>query len=145
MPQGSGDRTSEPWRDVLVTDATPAPRFTYKENDENEVRTGAPVDDAPPNVGAHVADAATGIDLTGEQDIMGQPWKPAIWTATSAAGSSCNGGTWNASPWSGSGWTGTSWAARTWSGRTWSARTWSGSTWTARTWSGGYWSSKAWS
>jgi serine protease AprX len=94
---------------------------------------------------AHVADAATGLDLTGEQDIMGQPWKPAIWTATSAAGTSWNGGTWNDNAWSGSGWTGTSWAARTWSARTWSARTWSGSAWTARTWSGGYWSSKAWS
>jgi serine protease AprX len=93
---------------------------------------------------AHVADAATGIDLTGEQDIMGQPWKPATWTIAAAAGTGWTGGTWNGNLWTGSDWTGTSRAARTWSARTWSARTWSGSTWTSRTWSGGYWCSKAW-
>ena len=94
---------------------------------------------------AHVADSMTGVELTGERDIMGQPWKPTTWTATSAAGTSWTGGTWNGNLWAGSDWTGTSWTARTWSARTWSARTWSGSTWSARTWSGSTWSARTWS
>jgi serine protease AprX len=94
---------------------------------------------------AHVADSVTGIELTGEKDIMGQPWKPGTWTATAAAGISWTGGTWNGNLWAGTDWTGTSWTARTWSARTWSARTWSGSTWSARTWSGSTWSARTWS
>jgi serine protease AprX len=93
----------------------------------------------------HVADSVTGVELTGEKDIMGQPWKPSVWTATAAAGTSWTGGTWNGNLWTGTDWTGTSWTARTWSARTWSARTWSGSTWTARTWSGSTWTARTWS
>ena len=95
--------------------------------------------------GAHVADSMTGVELTGEQDIMGRPWTPATWTAAAAAGTSWSGGSWNGGLWAGSDWTGTSWTARTWSGRTWSARTWSGDTWTARTWSSSTWSARTWS
>jgi serine protease AprX len=114
---------------------------------------------------ARVADPDTGTELTGEKDIMGQPWSPATWARASTAGTAWSGGVWNGRDWSGAAWTGTSWATRTWSGvtwtgsnwtgrtwssagwsdalwtgRTWSGRTWSGRTWSGRTWSGDYWS-----
>jgi serine protease AprX len=79
---------------------------------------------------AHVVDPTTGVELTGERDIMGQPWNACQWASTARTGLSWTGGTWNSRTWSSTAWTGTSWT-----GRTWSARTWAG-----RTWSGGYWS-----
>jgi len=104
---------------------------------------------------AHVADPENGTELTGELDIMGQPWKALTWAAASTAGTAWTGGTWNGRVWSGAAWTGTSWAARTWSGaawtgcnwtgRTWSGRTWSSAVWTGRTWSGRTWSGRTWS
>lgn len=121
---------------------------------------------------AHVADPATGIELTGEKDIMGRAWTVTQWAPSCTASTTWTGGTYNNGAWSGAGWTGTSWTTRTWatpgwtgtnwagrawtttnntstsnptwSGRTWSARTWSGRTWSARTWSGSYWSGAIW-
>jgi serine protease AprX len=93
---------------------------------------------------AHVADSITGVELTGERDIMGKAWSPAAWTVAAAAGVAWKGGVWNGNTWAGSAWTGTSWAARTWSSGTWTARTWSGSTWQARTWSGASWTATGW-
>ncbi|MEV6492914.1 peptidase S8 and S53 subtilisin kexin sedolisin, partial [Actinoplanes sp. NPDC051633] len=93
---------------------------------------------------AHLADAATGLELTGERDIMGKAWTPATWTIASAAGKAWSGGVWNGNAWAGTGWTGTSWASQTWSTTTWTARTWSGDTWTARTWSDAGWTSGGW-
>ena len=94
---------------------------------------------------AHVADSETGVELTGEQDIMGQPWVPLTWTAASATGRAWNGGMWNGNVWAGSDWTGTSWAERTWSSQAWLARTWSGTSWQARTWSDAGWTGDGWS
>jgi serine protease AprX len=94
---------------------------------------------------AHIADSETGIELTGERDIMGKAWSPATWTVASAAGKAWVGGTWNGNTWAGADWTGTSWATKTWSTTGWTARTWSGSTWTARTWSSAGWTGSTWS
>lgn len=94
---------------------------------------------------SHVADPETGIELTGERDIMGQAWDAGAWSTAAAQGCAWDGGTWNGRTWSGDGWAGTSWAGRTWSGRTWSGRTWSGRTWSSRTWSGRTWSGRTWS
>jgi len=94
---------------------------------------------------AHIADSETGIELTGERDIMGKAWSPATWTVASAAGKAWVGGTWNGNIWAGADWTGTSWATKTWSTTTWTARTWSGSSWTARTWSSAGWTGSTWS
>jgi serine protease AprX len=93
---------------------------------------------------AHIADSESGVELTGERDIMGRAWNPATWTVASAAGKAWTGGSWNGAVWAGTGWTGTSWATTTWSGTTWTARTWSGSTWTARTWSSAGWTGSGW-
>jgi serine protease AprX len=94
---------------------------------------------------AHIADSETGVELTGERDIMGKAWSPATWTVASAAGKAWTGGTWNGNTWAGADWTGTSWATKTWSTTGWTARTWSGSTWTARTWSSAGWTGSTWS
>lgn len=94
---------------------------------------------------AHVADADTGVELTGEQDIFGKPWRPAVWAADAALDRSWYAGSWNGTEWAGTGWTGVSWTARTWSGRTWSGRTWSGALWSGRTWSDAVWTGRTWS
>jgi serine protease AprX len=94
---------------------------------------------------AHMADFESGVELTGEWDIMGQAWNPATWTVASAAGKAWTGGTWNGNVWAGADWNGTSWATKTWSGTAWTARTWSGSSWTARTWSAAGWTGAGWS
>jgi serine protease AprX len=94
---------------------------------------------------AHVADPDSGVELTGERDIMNQPWKPATWTVTAAAGRSWTGGTWNGVAWTGSDWNGTSWASRTWNGTTWTARSWSGTAWSARSWGSAAWTADGWS
>jgi serine protease AprX len=114
---------------------------------------------------AHVSDPLTGMDLTGEMDIMGQAWNPGTWATACTAGTSWVNGTWNSRAWSGAAWAGTSWSGRIWTdwawtdmtwtgttwtgavwdGQTWTSRTWSGRTWSGRTWSGGYWSGADWS
>lgn len=111
---------------------------------------------------AHVTDPTSGVELSGEKDIMGRSWTGTTWAKTAVAGASWNGGTWNGAVWTGpslavgsagdtsrnwvtANWTGTNWAGRTWSGRTWSGATWDGRTWSGRTWSGNTWSGRSWS
>jgi serine protease AprX len=105
---------------------------------------------------AHVTDPDTGIELTGERDIMGKTFSSLIWGVLATAGCAWTGGTWNGAVWTGGSWTGTtSWSGKTWSagtwtsgawsGKTWSGRTWSSATWTGKTWSGKTWSGKTWS
>jgi serine protease AprX len=94
---------------------------------------------------AHVADSESGVELTGERDIMNRTWNPTTWTLAAAAGQAWNGGSWNGTVWAGTDWNGTSWATKTWTGTTWTARTWSGGSWTARTWSSAGWTGAGWS
>jgi serine protease AprX len=96
--------------------------------------------------------ASTSGDLTGERDIFGKPWQPAVWAPKSSAGTAWTGGVWNGGTWSGSCfcsssslWSGSTWSGSTWSGSTWSGSTWSGSTWSGSTWSGSTWSGSTWS
>jgi serine protease AprX len=95
--------------------------------------------------GAHVADPVTGVELTGETDIMGTAWKPTTWAAACTTGTTWTAGTFNARTWSGSDWTGTSWTARTWSGGTWAGTSWTGRTWSSQTWTSVYWTGRTWS
>ncbi|WP_433052658.1 S8 family serine peptidase [Dactylosporangium sp. CS-033363] len=113
---------------------------------------------------AHVADPISGVELTGEKDIMGRTWNGTTWGKASTAGTAWTGGTWNGATWTGTAmntglftglltekswtgatWSGTNWDGRTWSGRTWSGATWDGRTWSGRTWSGNTWSGRTWS
>ena len=105
--------------------------------------------------GSHVADPETGVELSGEQDIMGARWDGRSWSAAAWAGTSWQGGSWRGESWTGDGWLGLSWAGRTWSsalwkdttwaGRSWSGRSWSDNTWSGRSWSGRSWSGRSWS
>jgi serine protease AprX len=69
--------------------------------------------------GSHVADPATGVELTGEQDIMGHEWTPSTWAPAASAGTTWSGGVWNGTTWSGTTWSGTTWSGTTWSNDTW--------------------------
>ena len=93
--------------------------------------------------GSHVV--IHGVEVSGEQDVMGQPWDGARWAHSSAAATAWSGGTWNGAPWAGTCWCGISWADPTWSGGQWSGGQWSGGQWSGGQWSGGQWSGGQWS
>src|SRR5579864_1379815 len=63
--------------------------------------------------GSHVA--IGGTELTGERDIMGQPWSGAAWATASTNATAWAGGTWNGRIWSGSSW-GSAWTTTSWNG-----------------------------
>jgi len=101
---------------------------------------------------SHVA--ADGIELTGEQDIMGSAWSGGIWAPRSLAGTAWTGGSWNgvdwtgscfcSTSWSGSSWTGKSWTGKSWTGKSWTADGWMGKSWTGKSWTGVSWTGKSW-
>ena len=110
-----------------------------------------------------------GVDLTGEQDIMGSPWigfnqvvtdcwkegrgrnavtvceDVLVATDTLWDGGDWNGRSWSGTSWSGTSWSGTSWSGLSWSGTSWSGLSWSGKTWNGLSWSGLSWSGRSWS
>jgi serine protease AprX len=105
-----------------------------------------------------------GMELRGEQDIMGSPWKGFVTEATicSTEGKGKNattvcevaqveadtlwdGGDWNGTSWSGTSWSGTSWSGTSWSGTSWSGTSWSGTSWSGTSWSDKFWSGTSWS
>ena len=92
----------------------------------------------------HVVDPDTGVELTGEQDIFGQPWDGASWALAAWQGRSWAGGTWNGSTWTGSDWAGRSWASTVWSGRSWAGRSWADYDWSGRSWAGRSWAGRSW-
>ena len=83
--------------------------------------------------------ADDGVELVGEQDIMGQPWNAAKWAQLSRSGNAWTDGTWN-----GSVWTGDCWCSTTWAGTGWDSAEWTGSSWTGRAWIGRAWIGRAW-
>ena len=95
---------------------------------------------------------AEGIVLTGEKDIFGVAWKPAVWAPKSLAGTAwTNDGMWNGTYWTGAGfdstatnWTGRSWVTNSWTGTAWSGRSWVGRSWVANSWDGRSWVTDAW-
>jgi serine protease AprX len=93
--------------------------------------------------GSHVA--INGVVLSGELDIMDQPWNGASWARATASASAWNGASWNGATWAGSCWCGTSWAGTAWAGGQWSGGQWSGGQWSGGQWSGGQWSGGQWS
>ncbi len=105
-----------------------------------------------------------GVALTGEQDIMGNPWIGFNEIVTScwkvgkgrdaytvcedvlvATDTLWNGGDWNGTSWSGTSWSGTSWSGTSWSGTSWSGTSWSGTSWSGTSWSDKYWNGTSWS
>jgi serine protease AprX len=94
--------------------------------------------------GAHVVNAATGVELTGEYDAFGKPWNAGAWSAAVAGNTSWNGGAWNGSTITGSDWSGTSWAGNSWLSQYWTANLWDSSSWTSHFWTSHYWTSTGW-
>ena len=92
----------------------------------------------------HVTDP-NGTSLAGEQDIFGQAWVGATFSASLAADAAWTGGTFNGMGWSGMGWSGMSWSGMSWSGMGWSGMGWSGSDWSGMSWSAMGWSGMGWS
>ena len=86
-----------------------------------------------------------GVELVGEKDIFGKPFRAALMAALETAGHSWSGGRWNGSNWTGSSWSGSSWSGSSWSTLSWSGHSWSGSSWSGSSWSGSSWSGDAWS
>jgi serine protease AprX len=91
---------------------------------------------------SHVAQ--DGIELTGEQDIMGMPWSGAVWAPQASAGAAWDDGRWNGTEWTGACWCGSSWTSSTWQGKSWTGKSWTGKSWTADDWSGKSWTGKSW-
>jgi len=92
----------------------------------------------------HVQDPANGTQLTGEQDIFGQPWIPQIWAAKADQGEAWTGGMWNSSTWTGADWTGTSWGGTSWGGTSWGGTSWGGTSWGGTSWGGTSWGGTSW-
>jgi serine protease AprX len=88
--------------------------------------------------------------VSGEVDVLGQPWTATSWSALSwsttvwASLVNVSAG-WTATSWSGTSWSGTSWSATSWSGTSWSGTSWSGTSWSATSWSANVWSADVWS
>ncbi len=78
--------------------------------------------------------------VSGEMDVLGEPWIPSPLSPVA----------WYTSPWSEltavtPGWSSTSWSSTSWSGTTWSSTSWSSTSWSSTSWSSTSWSSTAWS
>jgi len=93
--------------------------------------------------GSHVSHE--GVELTGEQDIFGQPWDGQRWSSGAWAGTTWQGGQWLGQRWSGDGWEGQRWSGQRWSGQRWSGQRWSGQRWSGQRWSGSIWDGQRWS
>jgi serine protease AprX len=148
----------------LVQGANPLADVDPPDQGAGELDLAAMLGEAPPSVGMSAQDyqpsdgsgtiegsrgsdhlTMNGVELTGEEDIFGQPIDTVALAALEAADASWSGGTWNGSAWTGTGWTTTAWAGSSWSGNSWSGTSWSGNSWSGNSWSGNSWSGNSWS
>jgi serine protease AprX len=88
--------------------------------------------------------ASNGIELSGEQDIFGNPWNAVSWASATLNELTWVGGKFNGALWAGDGWNGTSYAGSTWGSVTWTKNSWSGESWTKNSWSKNSWSGDGW-
>jgi serine protease AprX len=93
--------------------------------------------------GSHVSDGTN--QLTGEQDIFGNPYDSAAMAAQRENGGTWDGGNWNGAPWAGDSWSGASWAGASWAGASWAGASWAGASWAGASWAGASWSGASWS
>jgi serine protease AprX len=87
--------------------------------------------------------------VSGETDVLGNPWIAERWSATPWSATH-----WRASPWSRFAaeleeweilpWTGPTWSGMVLDGAAWSAKHWSNSGWVAKHWSARHWSASVW-
>jgi serine protease AprX len=83
--------------------------------------------------------------LSGEQDVMGNPYDAGSQARLEERNQAWSGGSWNSATWSGNNWSSVTWSGNTWSSATWSGNNWSSATWSSATWSSATWSSATWS
>lgn len=89
-----------------------------------------------------------GVNLTGEFDVMSQPWDSAVLAAGAGVRDTWKwDGAFNGGVWAGTALTDDSltWAGKTWQGKTWQGKTWQGKTWQGKTWQSGSWTGQGWS
>jgi len=67
--------------------------------------------------------------VTGEVDVLGQPWSGGGWAGNSWSGNEWSSYVFDANGWTGNSWSGTSWTGNSWSGNSWSGNSWSGNEW----------------
>jgi serine protease AprX len=95
--------------------------------------------------GSHLVDADGNV-LSGEIDVMGEPWNPAAWWPASNSLTAWSGGSWNGAVWTGSSWaTAGSWDATRWDAARWTAARWTAARWTDQDWSAARWTADGWS
>jgi serine protease AprX len=83
--------------------------------------------------------------VTGEQDVLGNPWDSNSWSSTSWSSTSWSSNAWSSLIAENSGWTSNSWSSNSWSGMYWNSNSWSSNSWSSNSWSSNSWSSVAWS
>ena len=90
---------------------------------------------------------ADGNPVTGEVDVQGNPWDPAVWWQASSTLTAWSGGNYLDVVWTGADWstTGSSTASARWSSARWSSARWSDADWDSARWSSARWSSARWS
>jgi serine protease AprX len=99
-----------------------------------------------PGDGLNAQDADGQLDLvSGEVDVLGQPWSGAAYVGTGWNSPSFLACPWGSIAWEASGWSATGWSATGWSASGWSATAWSGASWSATGWSSTGWSATGWS
>jgi serine protease AprX len=83
--------------------------------------------------------------VTGEQDVLGNPWDSNSWSSNSWSSNSWSSNAWSSLIAENSGWTSNSWSSNSWSGMYWNSNSWSSNSWSSNSWSSNSWSSVAWS
>jgi serine protease AprX len=127
-------------RKAMATLPTPKPQLVAIGNGFGSVESA--------RGGQHVQ--FDGVDLSGEQDIMGQAWdsgRLSFQLNTWQWDGSFNGSIWAGNAFTADNvtWAGKTWQGKTWQGKTWQGKTWQGKTWQTGTWTGKGWSSSTWS
>lgn len=83
--------------------------------------------------------------VTGEQDVLGDPWDSNSWSSTSWSSNSWSSTSWSSLIAENSGWSSNSWSSNSWSGMYWNSNSWSSNSWSSNSWSSNAWSSNTWS
>jgi serine protease AprX len=124
--------------------------------DKAEALTAAATQTYPQSNGEGSIDAArggavlidaNGEELSGEVDVLGNPWDAAAWWRASSTLTAWSGGQWLGATLTGDGWqtSGDDLQSARWSSARWSSARWSDAGWDSARWSSARWSSARWS
>ena len=90
--------------------------------------------------------------ISGEVDILGNPWDASAWWQASSSLTAWSGGRWMGSTLTGDSWatddsglSSARWSSARWSSARWSSADWSSARWSSARWSSARWSSARWS